>query len=189
MTTRSVAGAFVLALAATTAASARVDVTLDAVSLNELLAGMAPDHVQVELLAGRAVTIELHDMKIEGFDPNAGSNGEILTSVRVKIPELGLDLPVTPRLSVRMKQDQGAARSCYLKFEKLMLQLPLTGQVDVAPLLPILPVMSETAWMVNGSRGKVRVKPSLVEARTGAKFLKLGFELDVTAAPDERAAR
>ena len=188
MRTRRLAAALVL-FAAATAAVARVDVTLDAASLNELLAGMAPEQVQVDLIAGRKVTIELHDMKVEGFDPTAGSNGEILTSVRVKIPELGIDTPVTPRLSVQMRQGDGATRSCYLKFEKVPLQLPLTGSVDVAPLLPTLPIMSETAWMVDAARGKVRVKPSLIEARTGAKFLKLGFDLDVTTAPDERASR
>ena len=186
---RLVLAAAVAATSALSPVAARVDVTLDAASLTELLAGMAPEKVQVDLVAGRKVTIELHDMKIEGFDPSAGSNGEILTSVRVKIPELGLDVPVTPRLSVQVRQGEGATRSCYLKFEKVMLQMPLTGAVDVAPLLPTLPVMTEAAWMVDGSRGKVRVKPSLIEARTAAKHLKLGFDLDVTAAPDERASR
>jgi hypothetical protein len=169
-------------------ARARVDVTLDADSLNELLAGMAPDQVQVELIAGRAVNIQLHDMKVTGFDPAAGSNGEILTSVRVTIPELGIDAPVSPRLSVQMRQDEGATRSCYLRFEKVMLSLPLTGSVDVAPLLPTLPLMSEAAWMINSAKGKVRVKPSLIEARTGAKFLKLGFNVAVVPAGEERTA-
>src|SRR5262245_24950429 len=169
--------------------AARVDLTLDAASLNELLAGMAPDKVQVDLVAGRKVTIELHDMKVEGFDPGAGSNGEILTSVRVKIPELGVDVPVTPRLSVQMRQGDGATRSCYLKFEKVPIQMPLTGAVDVAPLLPTLPVMTEAAWMIDAAKGKVRVKPSLIDARTAAKHLRIGFDLDVTAAPDERASR
>jgi hypothetical protein len=50
-------------------AAARVDVTLDAASLNELLVGMAPDQVQVELMAGRAVNIQLHDMKVTGSTP------------------------------------------------------------------------------------------------------------------------
>ena len=190
MTPRRFAMAAALVLAATLSPTlARVDVTLDAASLNELLAKMAPEKVQVDLMGGRAVTIELHDMKVEGFDPAAGTAGEILTSVRVKIPELGLDVPVSPRLSVQIRQDEGATRSCYLKFEKVQLQLPLTGAVDVAPLLPVLPVMSETAWMVDAARGKVRVKPSLIEARTGAKNLRLGFDLAVTMAPDERAAR
>jgi hypothetical protein len=191
MPPRTLATAAALVLAAAVSVSptpARGDVTLDAASLNELLAGMAPERVQVDLLGGRAVSIELHEMKVTGFDPAAGANGEILTSVRVKIPELGLDLPVNPRLSVQLKQDAGAARSCYLKFEKVMLALPLTGSVDVAPLLPVLPVMSEAAWMIDAARGKVRVKPSLIDARTGATNLRLGFDLAVTSAPDERAS-
>lgn len=186
---RLVLAAAVAATSALSPVAARVDVTLDAASLNELLAGMAPEQVQVDLVAGRKVTIELRDMKVEGFDPSAGTNGEILTSVRVKIPELNLDVPVSPRLSVQMRQGEGATRSCYLKFEKVPLQLPLTGAVDVAPLLPTLPIMSEAAWLIDAAKGKVRVKPSLIEARTAAKHLRLGFDLDVTAASDERAAR
>jgi len=188
MTPRRFAALALAAAAALSPAAARVDVTLDAVSLNELLSGMAPDQVSVNLMGGRAVNIQLHDMKVTGFDPAAGSNGEILTSVRVTIPELGLDVPVTPRLSVQMRQDEGATRSCYLRFEKVMLALPITGTVDVAPLLPTLPLMSETAWMINAAKGKVRVKPSLIEARTGAKFLKLGFEVAVAPAGEERTA-
>lgn len=167
---------------------ARVDVTLDAASLNELLAGMAPKSVDVPLAAGRGVTIELHDLKVEGFDPAGGANGVILTSLRIKVPELGLDLPVAPRLSVQMKEGAGGARSCFLKFEQVVLALPLTGSVDVAALLPTLPVMPETAWMVNSARGKVRVQPSLLDAKTGAKNLKLGFDLNVTPM-EERAAK
>jgi hypothetical protein len=180
--------AAVVAASALSPVAARVDVTLDAASLNALLAGMAPEQVQVDLVAGRKVTIELHDLKVEGFDPAAGSNGEILTSVRVKIPELNLDVPVSPRLSVQMRQGEGSMRSCYLKFEKVPLQLPLTGAVDVAPLLPTLPVMTEAAWLIDAARGKVRVKPALIDARTAAKHLRLGFDLKVTAAGDERAS-
>jgi len=49
----------VLALAlvlATAPALARVEVTLDADSLNEMLTNMAPEKVQVALTAGRGVT-------------------------------------------------------------------------------------------------------------------------------------
>lgn len=174
--------------AAVLPAVARVDVTLDAGSLNELLANMAPDHVDVALAAGKTVRIELHDLKVTGFDPSAGPNGGVLTAVRVRVPELSLDLPVEPRLSVQMQDGPNGTRACHLKFEKVVLALPLTGSVDVASLLPVLPVMPETSWMVDSARGRVRVTPKLTDARTGAKNLKLGFELDVTAA-QERAAR
>jgi len=188
MTPRRFAALALVFASAALPAAARVDITLDAASLNELLAGMAPEQVQVDLIAGRAVNIQLHDMKVTGFDPAAGPNGEILTSVHVTIPELGIDTTLSPRLSVQMRQDEGATRSCYLRFEKVMLALPLTGSVDIAPLLPTLPLMSETPYLINAAKGKVRVTPSLIEARTGAKNLRLGFDVVVAPAGEERTA-
>jgi fructose transport system ATP-binding protein len=43
---------------------ARIDLTLDAESLNGILASMAPDHVEVGLTAGRTLTIRMQDLKV-----------------------------------------------------------------------------------------------------------------------------
>lgn len=163
-------------------ALARVDVTLDAASLNEMLSTMAPDHVDVGLAAGRSLTIQLQDLKVTGFDPTAGPNGGLTTSLRLIVPELGLDVPVTPHLTLDVKDGASGQRSCVLRFDKVVLNLPVSGPVDVAALLPPLPMLADTAWMVNSARGRVRVKPLLVDAKTGAKNIRLGFELDVEAA-------
>jgi hypothetical protein len=165
-------------------AAARVDVTLDAASLNDLLRAMAPDRVDVPLAGGRSVTLLLQDLKVTGFDPSAGPHGGVTTSLRLKVPELGLDLPVEPRLGIEMTTGPSGAAACVLVFRKVLLDLPLTGAVDVAPLLPRLPVMPDTSWLVGTARGNVRVKPLLVDARTGASALRLGFELEVSAAPN-----
>jgi len=165
-----------------TPAAARIDVTLDADSLNGLLASMAPDHVDVGLTAGRSLTIQLLDLKVTGFDPAAGPNGGLTTSLRLLVPDLGIDIPVTPHLTLEIGTGASGRKASYLRFDKVMLNLPLTGPVDVAALLPPLALMPDTAWVVNAARGKVRVKPNLVDAKTGAKNIRLGFELAVEPA-------
>ena len=165
-------------------AVARVDVTLDAASLNDLLASMAPERVQVGLAAGRGVTIQMQDLKVTGFDPSTGPNGGILTSLRLIVPELGIDVPVTPHLTLDVKEGAGGHKTCFLRFDKVVLNLPISGPIDVAALLPPLPVMPETAWTVNSARGKVRVTPDLVDARTGATGIRLEFDLSVLPASD-----
>lgn len=164
-------------------ALARVDVTLDAASLNEMLATMAPDHVDVGLSAGRSLTIQLQDLKVTGFDPTAGPNGGLTTSLRLIVPDLGIDVPVTPHLTLDVREAASGQKSCFLRFDKVVLNLPVSGPVDVAALLPPLPMLSDAAWVVNSARGRVRVKPQLVDAKTGAKSIRLGFELDVEPAP------
>jgi len=43
-------------------------------------------------------------------------------------------------------------------------------------------LMPDTGWVVNSARGKVRVKPNLVDAKTGTKNIRLGFTLDIEPA-------
>jgi hypothetical protein len=163
---------------------ASVDVTLDAETLNSLLVALAPSSVNVPLAAGRSVTLEMRDLHVTSFDPGAGdgSQGHILTALALKVPELGIDVPVTPRLSLQVKDADGK-RVCYLRFEKVEIPLPLTGTVNVAPLLPLLPIHSDrTAWSVQGSRGNVKVQPRLLDAKLGQKNLRLTFDLDLAPA-------
>jgi len=163
-------------------AFARIDVTLDADSLNGILASMAPDHVAVNLAGGRSLTIQMQDLKVTGFDPTAGQYGGLQTSLRLLVPDLGIDIPVAPHLTLEIGAGAGGRKASFLRFDKVMLNLPLTGEVDVAALLPTLALMPDAAWVVNSARGKVRVTPALVDAKTGAKNIRLGFELEVAPA-------
>jgi hypothetical protein len=63
-----------------------------------------------------------------------------------------------------------------------VLNLPVAGAVDVAALLPPLALVPESGWVVASARGDVRVRPKLVDAKTGTKNIRLGFELEVTPA-------
>lgn len=176
--------AVLLSLAAMISAPAlaRIDVTLDAESLNGLLATMAADHVEVGLTAGRSLTIRMQDLKVTGFDPTAGPNGGLTTSLRLIVPELGIDIAVEPHLTLEIKASGGGHQASFLRFDKVMLNLPLTGAVDVAALLPPLALMPDAGWVVNSARGRVRVKPNLVDAKTGTKNIRLGFTLDIEPA-------
>jgi hypothetical protein len=163
-------------------APAKIDITLDADSLNGLLTSMAPDHVEVNLAAGRSLTLYMKDLKVTGFDPAAGANGGLTTSLRLQVPDLGIDVPVQPHLTLELNDAGTGRRSPYLRFDKVVLNLPLTGSIDVASLLPPLSLVPDTSWLVNSARGKVRVKPRLVDAKTGAKNIRMSYELDVEAA-------
>jgi len=163
-------------------ALARIDVTLDADSLNGLLAAMAQDRVEVGLTAGRSLTIRMQDLKVTGFDPAAGPYGGVTTSLRLLVPELGIDIPVEPHLTLEITEAADGRKASFLRFDKVLLNLPLTGAVDVAALLPPVALMPDTGWVVNSARGKVRVKPNLVDAKTGTKNIRLGFTLDIEPA-------
>ena len=85
-------------------------------------------------------------------------------------------------MTLEISGGANGAKACALRFQKVLLNLPLAGPVDVAPLMPLLPIMPDTAWLVRSARGNLRVKPSLVDATTGVKNIRLGFELSVTPA-------
>jgi hypothetical protein len=121
---------------------------------------------------------------VTGFDPTEGQKQEgfVLISFRLKVPELGIDLPLAARLSLQLT-DRNGKKVAYLRFEKVPIPLPITGSVDVAPLLPVLPLPTDTAWTVAAEAGNVRVRTLLTEARMGAKNLRLGFDLEATRAP------
>jgi hypothetical protein len=176
--------AALLVLATATPVLARVDVTLDAASLNEILSAMAPKVVRVPLSEGRGVTLEIRDFKVDGFDPTEGDKQEgfVLTSLRLKVPELSLDLALSPRLSLQVDGKNGK-KVAVLRFEKVSLPLPITGSVDVAPLLPVMSLPTDTSWTVTAQSGNVRVRTLLTEARMGAKNLRLSFDLEASPAP------
>lgn len=188
---RPLAVAVATALLATTAARARIDVTLDAASLNDLVSGMAQDRIDVKLTAGRSIAIFLEDFHVTGFDPAAGAErkGAMKTAVTLKIPALGFEAPVEPLLAFKCREREGR-KVCALVFEDFTVSLPVTGAIDLSPLLPAMDILPESAWLVPTAKGKVRVKPTLVDATMGQRNLRLGFDLAVSPAePSAPAAK
>lgn len=179
-----------LTIAATQAppAAARVEVTLDAETLTSFLASVTPPRILLPLPSGTEIELVLKDLKVNGFDPGAGKSGrgQVLTSLRLGVPALGLDLQVEPRLSIDIEEVQGE-RTCVLRFDKLPIPLPLTGPLDVSPLLPTVRVPANATWILPMRQGGVNVKSRLVDTRMAAESLRLGFDLDM--APERAVAK
>ncbi len=170
----------VLSCSLAPASHARVEVTLDAATLNEFLSSVTPPKVILPLPSGGEIALELHDLRVTGFDP-AGSKerGHVRTSLRVGIPALGLAFPLEPRLSLDVQEENGG-KVCVLRFEKVEVPLPVTGALDISGLLPTYRVPGEAAWTVSMSQGDVRVKSRLVDTRLGTEALRLRFDVEIT---------
>ena len=77
---------------------AGVTVGFDAETLNELLPAMTLEEVDVPLAGGRSLRVYVEDLKVLGFAPKSADGGSdrILTSVTLRVPALGLTVPVEP---------------------------------------------------------------------------------------------
>jgi hypothetical protein len=168
--------------AAAPARAAGVEITVDRKTLSDLLAAMVPPSVSVPLGGQAAVTLRIDGLEVTGFDPSAGETGQVRTSLRLEVPELGVRVPVRPRLSLHLSEKDGRSL-CYLAFEHVVVPLPLGGPVDIAHLLPRIPVPADEVHLVQLSRGAFRVRTRLVKARMGSNARQLGFDLDVSPAP------
>jgi hypothetical protein len=122
-------------------------------------------------------------MRITGLDPAAveGTSGHILTSMRLRVPQLGLDLPVQPRISLRATELQSTSL-LELRFEEAQIPLPM-GTIDVASFLPPLRFPAENLWLIAGARGDVRLHSRLSGIEMGQRVVR--FEFDLTTAPGE----
>jgi hypothetical protein len=172
------------------ASQARVEVTLDAATLNEFLDSVTPPVIDVPLPSGGSIALELHDLRVKGFDPSsgAGGRGHVLTTLRVAIPALGLEFPLTPHLSIGV-EDQHGEKVCMLRFEKVEIPLPVTGALDLSSLLPSYRVPAEAAWTLSLRQGDVRVKSRLVDTRVGVESIRLGFDIDLAPQKPVRPQR
>ena len=160
---------------------AGVSVSFDIETLNEVLPALSASEITVPLSAERTLGVRLADMQVTGLDPLAGGeegNGHILTSMRVQVPSLGIDLPIEPRLSLHVVEAAGGSL-LEMRFERVSLALPLAGAIDVSPLLAPLRFPAENLWLVSGVEGNVRVKSRLSAIEMGRKVVR--FEINLEA--------
>jgi hypothetical protein len=186
MTLRShllAAGAVLLVvlLAGAPPTSAGIDLKVDATTLTELLAVMMPSSVALDLTPDNRVTLRIDDLKVTGFDPAAGNSGHVLTSLRLESPEMGLTVPLKPRLSLHLSEKDGRS-VCSLRFEEVVLPIPLSGPLDIAGLLPAIPVPADQINTVQTARGVFNVRTRLVETHVGTSALHFGFDIEVSPA-------
>jgi len=180
-------GAFVLCWIFVTAlpVAAGVTVGFDVATLNELLPALSAEEIAVPLSGSRSVGVRLEEMKVTGLDPAAGGEsgpGHILTSMRVRIAQLGIDLPVEPHLSLRVVDDASGSL-LELRFEQVEIPLPLAGAIDIAAFLPPMRFPAENLWLVAGAEGTIEVKSELSGIEMGRNVVR--FEFDLETVPGE----
>lgn len=171
------AALFSTLLAVVTPAAATLGV--DAATLNELLPAVAPRNVPVEITEGRTLDVELEDLKVVGFDPAAGADGkgQILTRVRIKIAELGLNVNLEPKLSLKVVQQAGIS-ILELRFDNAEVPIPLAGTVDIGSFVPPLRFPAESLFYLQGMDGEVPFRSRLTDVKMGLKVLRFEFELE-----------
>ena len=179
-----VAGVLLACFLGAPGSAARLDITLDADTLSEILGTLVPAQAEIPLLGEKTVEVKLDDFRVTGFDPAAGDQrqGYVLTSLRLRVPALGLDAAVEPRLSLTIGEDDGVP-VCFLTFEKVEVPMPAVGNVDISPFLPRVPVPVDSAFGIEVDRGDFVVHTTLVDVQMGAHVLRFAFDLDVTPAP------
>jgi hypothetical protein len=158
-------------------ATAGVSVGFDVETLNELLPALSASAISVPITESQTVNVFLEEMRVTGLEPTAGGSGHILTSMRVRVPRLGIDLPVSPRLSLHATEDRSGSL-LELRFEEVRVALPLAGAIDIAPLMPPLRFPAENVFVVAGAVGDVEVRSRLREIQMGQRVVRLEFELD-----------
>jgi len=178
---RLVAVVMVCALAAG-AGAVRADVsfTVDKETLNDLLGALLADRVDVPLGSETAVAVYFEDMQITGLDPGAGGEGQgyIISSLKVRIPSLGLNLTVKPRISLNVVE-KGGASLLELRFEHLVLPLPLAGSIDIAALVPPIRYDTDNVWLLAGARGNVPIDSRLKKIDLGRDAIRFMFAVEV----------
>jgi len=177
--------ALVLLVLGATGVRAAVSFEVDRSTLNEVLAELTLDEVVVPI-AGRSLAVRLEDLEVTGLDPTAGEHGQILTSVKLLIPDLGLNIPTTPRISLNVKEHKEGSL-LELRFEEVKFSIPLAGTVNVAPLLPPLRYPTDSVWLLTGTRGDVPITSKLQRVEMGTTAIRFVFDVKVQQPGEEPA--
>jgi hypothetical protein len=167
-----------------TPADAAVTVRIDRQTLDEVLPAVTQQAVEVPLAEGNKLTVQIVEMKVTGLATGTDDNpdGSILTSLKLKVPELGLTLPVEPRIALRAVSVDGAS-VLELSFVEVPLRLPLAGAIDVAKALPPLRYPAENLYTLEGATGEVPVRTKLRRVRTERDAVEFVFDVVVAQQP------
>jgi hypothetical protein len=66
-----------------------------------------------------------------------------------------------------------------LRFEELILPLPLLGSINVAGLVRPITYNTDAIWLLDGARGDVPVSSSLKEVVMGRDAIRFLFDIEV----------
>ena len=161
---------------------AGMTIGFDTRTLNDVLPALTVRELEIPLSETSTIGVIVEDMRITGLAPGGGANGKghILTTMRVRVPQFGLNLPVQSRLSLHITED-ASGDLLELRFDQVEIQLPLAGRVDIAAFLPPIQFPAENAFRVQGADGDVRVRSKLSDIEMDEKVLR--FEFDLSAGP------
>lgn len=171
---------------ATCPVGAGMAVEFDTQTLNEVLPALSARRIEVPLSESSSIDVVLENMQVTGLEPGTGENGaggRILTSMRVRVPQLGLDLPVRSRLSLHVTRAESGDR-LELRFEEVQIELPLAGSIDIAAFLEPLQFPAEHIWHVAGAEGDIQVRGKLSRIDMSAEVLRFEFDLVAGPGPD-----
>jgi hypothetical protein len=167
------------ALLASAPVSAGVTIGFDAASLNVLLPALATQEVTVPLPAAGSVNVALDDLRVLGFAPGAeGQHDEILTSVTLRVPALGLTLPLEPRMVLAVVEDGGQS-VLELRFSRVSVPLALGAAVDASPFLAPLRFRANDVIHIAGAQGDIPVRTRLVGIEMDAESVRFEYDLEV----------
>ena len=132
--------------------------------------------------ARESLTVLLEDLEVTGLDPSAGDKGQghILTSLNVRVPELGFEVGVDPKVSLNVAKRENTSM-LELRFEELVLPLPLLGSINVAGLVRPIRYNTDATWLLDGARGDVPVNSTLKEIVMGRDAIRFLFDIEVLA--------
>jgi len=175
-----IGAALVLSVLGAVPAAAGLSVAIDAETLQDVLAAVTLDEVEVPFGGDRTLTVRLEELRILELVPAPDDpyRGSILTSMRIRVPEIGLDLRAEPRIALDVDRAEGPGM-LRLRFEAVPVRLPLAGTIDIAPLLPPLRYPADSVWSIEGSRGDVPIVARLDAIRMGRSVVRFEFDIDV----------
>ncbi len=162
---------------------AGMSVVFDTRTLNDVLPALTASEIEVPLSENSAIGVVLENMQVTGLEPGVGENGSghILTSMRVRVPQLGLDLPVESKLSLHVARGE-SGDLLELRFDEVQINLPLAGSIDIAAFLTPLQFPAVNVWRVEGADEEILVRSKLSKIDMGWKVLR--FEFELVAGPD-----
>ena len=167
-------------------ATAGLNVTIDRESLDLILGEITTQRSQVPLPNGTSVDVVLQDLRIERFIPGNSSSeqpGGLEVTVTVQAPDLGVTLPLRPRLAFDVVEVDGR-RQFRLSFENVELNLGIT-RVDLSRAMRPMLYSADQLVQLDGAGGAVPLRYRLREVEVAADALH--FEIDLLVGAEAEA--
>lgn len=155
------------------AAPARPDVrvTVEPRTLDAILARLTAHSAQVGV-GEMQVRIVVEEIAIERMVPrSAGAEGYVQLRLRLHAPELGMRLPLQPRLYFEV-----VGQELELTFRDVTLALP-TGAIDVSKLMPTLRYPAETLFQLDGVEGAVALRTTVSDIFVAPDGLRIVLDV------------